>query len=153
MSHIVRSIDVHAPIERVYGQWARFEEYPRFVEGVEAVTRLPGERLCWVSSLSGQRREWVATLADIVPGRRIAWAAEGGVGETALLTFERLGPWSTRITVRLDWNPGAFGPFADAMPKAVEGRMERALESFKGFIEVHGHAGPRRMMGQLAPLH
>ena len=38
MSTIETSIDVHVPVRTAYDQWTQFEEFPRFMEGVESVT-------------------------------------------------------------------------------------------------------------------
>ncbi|SOZ26980.1 protein of unknown function (plasmid) [Cupriavidus taiwanensis] len=37
MSTIEESIDVRVPVQVAYQQWCRFEEFPRFMEGVEEV--------------------------------------------------------------------------------------------------------------------
>ncbi len=35
MSKIEKSIDVNVPVRTAYNQWTQFEEFPRFMEGVE----------------------------------------------------------------------------------------------------------------------
>ena len=37
MSTITQSIDVRVPVRTAYNQWTQFEEFPRFMEGVEKV--------------------------------------------------------------------------------------------------------------------
>jgi len=78
MATIERSIDVHAPLSTVYNQWTQFEEFPRFMEGVESVTQLDDRRLHWVVNLGGQRREWDAEISEQIPDERIAWTARAG---------------------------------------------------------------------------
>ena len=39
MEMIQKSIEVDAPVTKVYKQWTQFEEFPRFMAGVEQVTR------------------------------------------------------------------------------------------------------------------
>jgi uncharacterized membrane protein len=45
MSTIEQSIDVNVPVRTAYNQWTQFEEFPRFMEGVEAVRQLDQQRL------------------------------------------------------------------------------------------------------------
>ena len=37
MSTIEKSIDVNVPVRTAYNQWTQFEEFPRFMEGIEEV--------------------------------------------------------------------------------------------------------------------
>src|SRR4051794_26572644 len=55
---IEKSIDIHAPVNAVYDQWTHFEDFPKFMEGVQEVRRLDENRLHWRGSLEGQPREW-----------------------------------------------------------------------------------------------
>src|SRR5688572_3398055 len=47
MSNIEKSIDVEVPVRTAYNQWTQFEEFPRFMEGVQEVTQLDDRRLRW----------------------------------------------------------------------------------------------------------
>ena len=47
MSTIEQSIDVNVPVHTAYNQWTQFEEFPRFMEGVEEVRQLDERRLHW----------------------------------------------------------------------------------------------------------
>ena len=39
MATVTESIIVNCPISTVYNQWTQFEDFPRFMEGVESVTQ------------------------------------------------------------------------------------------------------------------
>jgi uncharacterized membrane protein len=39
VASVTESITVNCPIPTVYNQWTQFEEFPRFMEGVEAVSQ------------------------------------------------------------------------------------------------------------------
>jgi uncharacterized membrane protein len=149
---ITRTIVVDASVEQVYGQWTRFGEFPRFLD-YDAVLPLPESRLRWVSTVKGVRHEWVAQVTEMKRNQRIAWVAQGGSHEAGVLTFDRLSPWRTRVTLQLRYVADGFAHPIDELPSTVASRLEDGLESFKGFMEVHGNAGPRRMMGALSPMH
>jgi uncharacterized membrane protein len=38
METLEHSIEVDAPVSATYNQWTQFEDFPRFMEGVESVT-------------------------------------------------------------------------------------------------------------------
>jgi len=39
MSEVEQSVEVEVPVRTAYDQWTQFEEFPRFMEGVEEVPR------------------------------------------------------------------------------------------------------------------
>jgi uncharacterized membrane protein len=45
MSTIEQSIDVNVPVRTAYNQWTQFEDFPRFMEGVEEVKQITDTRL------------------------------------------------------------------------------------------------------------
>ena len=61
------SIDLNVPVHMAYQQWTRFEEFPRFMEGVEEVRRLDAKRLHWVANIGGTRKEWDAQITGGSP--------------------------------------------------------------------------------------
>jgi uncharacterized membrane protein len=67
MAEITKSIDVDVPVNTAYNQWTQFEEFPRFMEGVEEVTQLDDTRLHWVANVGGQRKEWYARITEQIP--------------------------------------------------------------------------------------
>jgi uncharacterized membrane protein len=48
METLEESIEVEAPVTATYNQWTQFEEFPRFMEGVESVTQLDDKRVHWL---------------------------------------------------------------------------------------------------------
>jgi hypothetical protein len=51
------SIEVNAPLRAVYNQWTQFEEFPRFMEGVEEVRQEDRKRLFWRAKIGGKVKE------------------------------------------------------------------------------------------------
>src|SRR5262245_19117744 len=75
---IEETIEVNLPIHTVYNQWTQFEEFPRFMEGVESVRQLDDTTLLWVANVGGQRKEWRARVTEQTPDHHIAWRSDGG---------------------------------------------------------------------------
>jgi uncharacterized membrane protein len=72
------SIEVNAPLRAVYNQWTQFEEFPRFMEGVEEVRQEGEKRLFWKAKIAGRVKEWEAEITNQVPDQRIAWEVSTG---------------------------------------------------------------------------
>ena len=138
MATTQKSIEVDLPVSTVYNQWTQFEEFPKFMSGVESVTQLDDKRLHWVAEIAGAREEWDAEIIDQEPDSRIAWRAITGTTNDGVVTFESLGPDSTRVTLELDVEPEGLkeqiGERLGFVSKQVEGDLKR----FKEFIESRG---------------
>jgi uncharacterized membrane protein len=80
MATIEQSIEVHAPITAVYNQWTQFEEFPRFMEGVDEVQQLDDRRLHWRASFGGQAHDWDAEITEQLP--ESAWPGATSTART-----------------------------------------------------------------------
>ncbi len=138
MSNIEQSIEVDVPVRTAYDQWTQFEEFPRFMSGVEEVRQLDDTRLHWVADIGGKRQEWDAKIIDQVPDQRIAWQAVTGKKNGGVVTFHRIDENTTRVTVQMDFEPeGPVEGVGDALG-VPERRVKGDLEKFKEFIESRG---------------
>ena len=138
MEIITKTIDVKAPVSTVYNQWTQFEEFPRFMEGVEQVTQLDHKRLHWKAKIAGKEKEWDAEIFEQTPDQRIAWRSIEGAKNSGEVSFQALDANSTRITLRLSYLPeGALEKAGDAVG-IVSSRVEGDLKRFKEFIEARG---------------
>ena len=102
MAIIEKSIDVDVPVSTVYNQWTQFEEFPQFMEGVEQVTQLDDQRLYWIATVGGQKKEWYARITEQSPDERIAWTSEGGTFTAGVVTFHRLDEKRTRVMLQME---------------------------------------------------
>ena len=64
MSKIEKSVDVDVPVRVAYDQWTQFEEFPRFMDGVESVKQTDDTHLHWVAKVGGVRKEISLALVD-----------------------------------------------------------------------------------------
>jgi len=136
---IEKFIDINVPVRTAYNQWTQFEEFPRFMEGVESVKQLNDTTLHWVANVGGERKEWRARVTEQVPDHHIAWRSEGGDFTSGVVSFQALGPDKTRVTVRLNYEPkGATEKLGDMLSMGSH-RVDGDLERFKDFIESKGH--------------
>lgn len=138
METITKSIDVNVPVRTAYNQWTQFEEFPRFMEGVEEVKQMDDTRLHWVANIGGKRKEWYAKISEQIPDKRIAWHDEGGAKNAGVITFHRLNDNKTRVTVQMEYEPEGMTEKTGDMIGVVSHRVEGDLERFKDFIEKRG---------------
>ena len=138
MSTIEQSVEVNAPLRTVYNQWTQFEEFPRFMDGVEEVRQIDETHLHWVAEFGGSRHEWDAEITEQNPDERVAWRNTDGKENAGVVTFHRLDDDRTRLMVQLDFVPeGVKERIGDAIG-APDRRVEGDLERFKEMIEARG---------------
>jgi uncharacterized membrane protein len=138
MSTIEESVEVQVPVRTAYNQWTQFEDFPRFMEGVEEVRQITDSRVAWRAKIAGQDREWESEITEQHPDERIAWTGFGGADNAGVITFHRIDDNTTRVMLQMEFQP------EDAMEKAgdalgvVKARVKGDLERYKEFIESRG---------------
>ncbi len=138
MSSIEQSVEVNVPVRTAYNQWTQFEEFPRFMEGVESVTQLDDTHQRWVAEIAGKRHEWEAEVSEQRPDERVAWRSIDGKTNAGVVTFHRIDDATTRIMLQMDWEPEGAIEQAGAAVGADDARVRGDLERFKEMIESRG---------------
>ena len=138
MPSIEKSIEVRVPVHTAYNQWTQFEEFPRFMEGVQEVRQLDDTHLHWRARVGGKETEWDAVITEQIPDERIAWTNTSGARNAGVITFHKLDPQTTKLMLQVDYDPeGAVENIGSALGM-VGRRVEGDLERFKEFIESRG---------------
>ncbi len=138
MSTIEQSIEVNVPVRTAYNQWTQFEEFPRFMEGVEEVKQITDTRLRWRAEMLGVEREWEAEIDEQTPDQRISWHAIDGTTNAGAVTFHRIDDGVTRVMLQLEFEPEGIAEAAGDWLGIVRTRTKGDLERFKEFIESRG---------------
>ena len=138
MSRIEKSIDVNVPLSTAYNQWTQFEEFPRFMEGIEGVRQLDDKRLHWRAHIGGKQEEWDAEIVEQVPDQRVAWRSTSGAPNSGVVTFESLGTAATRVNLQLEYTPQNAMESAGDATGMLSRRVEGDLRRFKEYIESRG---------------
>ncbi len=135
MTRISKDIDVDVPARIAYDQWTQFEDFPRFMEGVDQVVQHGDRYLDWTATIGGQTRHWTAEIVDQTPDVRVAWKATEGTENAGAVLFLPLGPDRTRVSLTIDAEPEGPVETAGAALGFLDRRVEGDLERFKTFIE------------------
>ena len=138
METIEKRINVNEPVQTVYNQWTQFEDFPRFMEGIQKVTQLDDIHLHWVANIGGKNVEWDATISEQIPDKRIVWYSDRGAVHSGMVSFNPVGPEITRVTLRIDYVPEGFVEGTGDKLGLVSRRVEGDLKRFKEFIEARG---------------
>ena len=135
MATIEQSIELDVPVRAAYDQWTQFEEFPRFMEGVEEVRQVDDQRLHWVADFGGKRHEWDAEITEQHPDERVAWKSVDGKTNAGVVTFHRLAPERSKVMVQMDWDEEGLLEKLGAAAGVDERRVAGDLERFKELLE------------------
>lgn len=138
MSQVMETIEVDVPVGVVYNQWTQFEEFPEFMDGVEEVRQLDDTHLHWVASIAGVKREWDAQIVEQIPDVCVAWSNIDGATNRGTVTFDRVAPSATRVTLALDFEPEGIVENVGDTLGFVAGKARGDLERFREFITSRG---------------
>jgi uncharacterized membrane protein len=127
MPAVEQQIDVAVPVDAAYDQWTRFEELPRFIEGVDEVREVDETHLRWRASYDGASAEWTCEVLELRPQERIAWRSTSGITHGGVLSFLRLDDDTTRVMVMAEVDGGDQA--------TVAAQVDAALSGFKALME------------------
>jgi uncharacterized membrane protein len=127
LASVEAHIDVAVPVVAAYDAWTRFDELPRFMDGVDEVRQLDETHLLWRASYDGASTEWTCEVVEQRPEERVAWRSTSGVTHGGVVSFLRLADDVTRVMImaEVDSDAAAF----------VAPRVRQALDGFKAMIE------------------
>lgn len=139
MSVIEKSIDLNVAVRTAYNQWTQFEEFPRFMEGIEQVKQIDPKHLYWKANIGGRQEEWDAEITEQVPDQRIAWRSQSGAKNEGVVIFSPVTEGKSKINLRIEYDPQGMVEKTGDMMGIVSQRVEGNLKRFKNYIESRGH--------------
>lgn len=141
---IHKTININAPVEKVYEVWNRHENFPHFMSRVLEVKNLGDGRYHWkVAGPAGIPVEWEAAITKQIPNQLLAWESVAGstVEQKGVVRFLPNGNGGSRAEVKMSYLPPAgvaghvVAKLFGADPKS---EMAADLLRMKSFIET-GH--------------
>jgi uncharacterized membrane protein len=137
METVKESIDVNVPVSTAYNQWTQFEEFPKFMEGIQSVQQLDDIHVQWVAEIGGKSRQWTTEITEQQPDKKVAWKTiDGEVKNDGAVSFEEIAGGQTRVNVEMDveGESTAEDVAADLLG-VVKSQVRGDLERFKQLIE------------------
>ena len=136
MPQAIETVDVAVPIDVAYNAWTRFEDFPQFLSNVMFVTQVSDTLTVWKVKVGGVERAFEAQITEQHPDERIAWNTTGGqVDHAGVITFHRLSPGHTRLTVQLDWEATGLLEHLGAVLGIDNRAIKHGLRNFKDYVE------------------
>lgn len=135
MERIEKSFDVDVPVSAAYNQWTQFEDFPRFMEGIEEVRQTDDTHLHWKAKIAGKAKEWDAQIVEQVPDKVIAWRSVSGAPNAGIVRFEPIEQGRTRVNLTMEYEPQGFFEKVGDTVGVVSGKVESAVERFKALLE------------------
>jgi uncharacterized membrane protein len=137
---LVEEIEVDVPVRVAYNQWTQFEEFPKFMDGVDEVKQLDDTLLHWAVTVAGDRAEWDAKITEQEPDRRIAWESIDGKQNRGSVSFEPLSAGSrTRIRLQMTFSPEGVAETVGTSIGLAQRRVSGDLERFRELLERRQH--------------
>jgi len=117
---------VKASVDRVYGQWSRLEDLPKFVTPLQDVRRIDDTHFSYRWQPNGADKNGVFHIVLQIPGRRIAWRSISDGFMSGVVSFEPRSQEETEVTLKIR---SIFDP------PSLSHRVEEYLGNFKRLVE------------------
>jgi uncharacterized membrane protein len=134
------SIEIVAPVEKVYDYWKTLENLPHFMTNVEEVRSTGPDTTHWVvKGPLGAKLEFDAKTTQNKPNEAIGWNTENGQVQTSgQVRFQELGSDRTRVEVQMNyWDApgGKAGEVASRVVANPQVMVQQDLQNFKEIME------------------
>lgn len=117
---------VKAPIDRVYEQWSRIEELPKFITPLREVRRIDDACFSYTWHPNGLEQQGIFHIILQIPGRRIAWRTMSNGFMSGVVSFEPRSGQETEVTLKIR---SIFDP------PSLSRRVGEYLGNFKRLVE------------------
>jgi uncharacterized membrane protein len=129
-------IEVGVPVTAAYNQFTQFEQFPRFMEGVDEVKQLDDTLLRWAVTVAGRHAEWDAKIIEQEPDRRITWESVDGKRTRGTVIFEAKGPERSRIRMHMSYEPDGTAEKVGSAMGLDSRRVHADLARFREIVEA-----------------
>jgi uncharacterized membrane protein len=135
MATIITFIDVNVPVRTAYNQWAQFEDFAHFMEGVKAIHQLDDSHLHWKAEIGGKEQEGDMEITEQTRDQRIAWTSRGGGLNGGNVTFQPLSDAKSTVRLQVGFShEGVLENVRDGLGLMCF-HVQADLGRFKAFIE------------------
>jgi uncharacterized membrane protein len=138
-----RTVTINRSRQELYDFWRDFRNLPLFMENIESVTLLDGNRSHWkVRGPADSEFEWDSVITEDIPGEVLAWSSEEGASVKNAGRIEFRDSTNgrgtiVRVTIAYDPPAGALGKaFAKIFRREPKIQARLELRRFKQLMET-----------------
>ncbi len=101
MNAAQESVVVKEQLNRVYEQWSRFEDLPKFIPPLRGVRRIDNTHFFYVWRPNGEDKQGILQIVLQIPGRRIAWRTMSNGFTSGVVSFEPRSEQETEVILKI----------------------------------------------------
>lgn len=149
---IQKTVNIHAPIERVFDFWSHVENFARFMSHVLEVEDRGQGRSHWrVAGRGGITMQWDAQVTGYEKNRMLAWRSDSGsgIGHSGVVNFRPAHDGSTQVNLRVSYSPpaGAIGhTVASLFGADLKTLLDEDMVRLKSLLEEGKATGRHRQV-------
>lgn len=139
---VTRAVTIQASPEKVYAEWRKLDEMPRYFPILQEVRELDPQHSRWRMRVGGRTLEWEMEITEEHPGERVAWrSAPGSAVQEHGWVRLRKAPDERGTILEMTMQmaiPGAGALWSLLTPMGMhpEQIMREGLRRFKQWVET-----------------
>jgi hypothetical protein len=138
---IQRWTDVALPIDQVYEEFTKFDQFPRFMHRVLNVEQKKPDKISWSEKIWFSSRQWEGRVTERRKNDRIVWTTKGGMSHKGIVSFHKLAPNLTRVMVDMEFEPNGMMEKMASGLRFVKRAVQADLARFKTYVEMRDAKG------------
>jgi hypothetical protein len=138
---IQRWTDVALPIDKVYDEFTKFDEFPRFMHRVLNVEQKKPDKISWNEKIWFSKRQWEGRVTERRKNDRIVWTTKGGMSHKGIVSFHKLSDNLTRVMVDMEFEPNGMMEKMASGLRFVKRAVQADLARFKTYVEMQDAKG------------
>jgi hypothetical protein len=138
---IQRWTDVALPIDQVYEEFTKFDQFPRFMHRVLNVEQKKPDKISWSEKIWFSSRQWEGRVTERRKNDRIVWTTKGGMSHKGIVSFHKLAPNLTRVMVDMEFEPNGMMEKMASGLRFVMRAVQADLARFKTYVEMQDAKG------------
>lgn len=138
---IQRWTDVALPVDQVYEEFTKFDQFPRFMHRVLNVEQKGRNKVSWSEKIWFSSRQWEGRVTEKRENDRIVWKTNSGMEHKGIVSFHELAPNLTRVMVDMEFEPSGMMEKMASGLRFVKRAVQADLARFKTYVEMQDAKG------------
>jgi polyketide cyclase/dehydrase/lipid transport protein len=138
---IQRWTDVALPIDRVYEEFTKFDQFPKFMHRVLSVEQKNPDKISWSEKIWFSSRQWEGRVTERRKNDRIVWTTKSGMSHKGIVSFHKLADNLTRVMVDMEFEPNGMMEKMASGLRFVKRAVQADLARFKTYVEMQDAKG------------